>query len=157
MVTFGREMHVEEAVQVVEFMVAGRIMASQSTREPIPPIATMQELGAKSLGGARFCLCGFFFPILGRRIGFERMEETSRDCGYFIDGGKKRSFVGLRWFIKASDLSHELQRCSANLFVIHWWIEVEERLDISAHAARPPSKRQGGRENYSATPIEFRR
>ena len=63
------------------------------------------------------------------------MEKTRGDGGDFIDRGQERSLVGLRWFVKAADLSHELQRRCANLLGIDWRIEVEESFDIPAHGA----------------------
>ncbi len=52
---------------------------------------------------------------------------------------RKRSFIRLRRLSEAADLSHELKRCRPNLVIRNWRIEVEEHLDISAHAPIMPS------------------
>src|ERR1700731_2956678 len=62
----------------------------------------------ESLGGSSFRLCCLFFPILRRRVGFERTEKTTRDAGYLIDGSQKRGLVRLRWLVNPADFSHEL-------------------------------------------------
>src|ERR1700724_2738050 len=80
----------------------------------------------ESLGGASFRLCCLFFPILRRRVGFERTEKTTRDAGYLIDGSQKRGLVRLRWLVKPADFSHELKRSRSNLFVGDWRIEIEK-------------------------------
>src|SRR6266478_1621875 len=92
---------------------------------------------AESLGGASFGLGRLFFPILGRRGGFERTEETSRHAGYFIHGSLERSLVGFRRLVKTADFSHELQRGSLNLFGSNRRIEVKEGFDIPAHFTWP--------------------
>ena len=60
----------------------------------------------------------------------------SRDVGYLIDRGQKRFFVGLRGFAKTADLSHELERRSANLFGCNWRVKVIKSFDIPAHAGK---------------------
>jgi len=87
----------------------------------------------ESLGGASFRLCCLFFPILRRRVGFERTEKTTRDAGYLIDGSQKRGFVRLRGLVKPADFSYKLKRSCLNLFVGDWRIEIEKSLDIPAH------------------------
>src|ERR1700719_3003297 len=74
----------------------------------------------ESLGGASLRLCCLFFPILRRRVGFERTEKTTRDAGYLIDGSQKRGFVRLRGLVKAADFSYQLKRSCLNLFVGDW-------------------------------------
>src|SRR5208283_4988657 len=91
------------------------------------------DSSAKSLRRPSFRLRGLFFPILRQRGGFERTQKTGRDLGYFIDGSQKRAFVGLRGFVKTTDLPHELERSSSNLCVSYWRIEIEEGFDIPAH------------------------
>src|ERR1700677_3477674 len=63
------------------------------------------------------------------------MQQTGRDRSYFVDGSQERSFVGLRRFVKAADLSHELQRSGSNLLGVDRRIEVEQGFDISAHCS----------------------
>src|SRR5260370_17489591 len=87
----------------------------------------------ESLCGASRRSCGFFFPILGWCIGFERMEKTGRNVSYFINGGQERGFVCLRGFVKTADFSHELECSSSGFFRSYGRIEVEEGFDIPAH------------------------
>src|SRR5258708_32111589 len=87
----------------------------------------------ESAGRASFRLCCLFFPILRRRVGFERTEKATRDAGYFIDGSQKRGFVRLRRLVKPADFSYKLKRSCLNLFVGDWRIEIEKSLDIPAH------------------------
>jgi hypothetical protein len=89
--------------------------------------------GSTSRRSASFRLCRLFFSILRRCVGFERTEKTSRDPCNGIDCGQERGFVSLRRPIKTADLSHELERSSANLIGIDRRLEVEEGFDIPAH------------------------
>jgi hypothetical protein len=63
----------------------------------------------------------------------QRTEKPTRDFGYFIDGSLKRRFVCLRRFAKTADFPHELKRGIPNLFLSNGWIEIEKKLDVSAH------------------------
>src|SRR5208283_4640359 len=103
---------------------------------------------AESLGGASPGLGGFFFPILRRRVGVERMEKTRRDGGDFIDRGEERSFVCFRRLVETCDFSHELKRSRPNLLVGNGRIEVEEGFDIPAHTVRPPSAMANRPEHF---------
>jgi hypothetical protein len=64
---------------------------------------------------------------------FRAKEEDALRAGDFVYGSQERGFICLGWFVKAADLSHELERSSANLFVRNRRIKVEKSLDISAH------------------------
>src|ERR1700676_1445034 len=88
---------------------------------------------AESFSRARPGLRGLFFSILRRSVRFQRTEQSSRCSCYFVNGSRERRLVGLRRFIKAGDLSHELQRRSSNLVLINGRIEIEKSLNISAH------------------------
>jgi hypothetical protein len=95
-------------------------------------------LRAKPFSGSCFRLSGFLFPILWRCAGIERTEKAHRGRGDFIDCNLECGFVRLRWFVKAGDLSDELNRGGSNLFIGDGWIEVEQSPDIPAHAVSPP-------------------
>ena len=97
--------------------------------------AGLGGLKYESLSGARFSLCGLFFPILRWRVRFEGMNETRRDPGYFIDSGQERSLIGSRRFVKTADFSHELKRRSPNLFGGDGRIKIEKCFDIPAHSS----------------------
>jgi hypothetical protein len=53
--------------------------------------------------------------------------------GYLINRRKERTLVCFRRLTKPADLSDELEGRVPNLCVCGWWVEVEERFDISAH------------------------
>src|SRR5690606_21530685 len=55
------------------------------------------------------------------------------DGGDFVDGFIERGFVRLRRSGGSANLAHELERGGANLLVGGWRLEVEQRLDVSAH------------------------
>jgi len=90
-------------------------------------------LSWKSLRVSSFGLCRLFFPILWRRIGFERTEKLGRDGGNSIDCSQERLLIRLRWLVKSADLSDELEGGISNLVSSDGWIEVEKYFDISAH------------------------
>ena len=96
---------------------------------------------AESLRSARFRFCGFFFSSLRRCVGFERMEQTSRDTGDFIDCSQERRFVCFGRFVKPADFSYELERSSPNLLGSDRRIEVEKGFDIPAHSLAEISRK----------------
>src|SRR5690606_3763893 len=63
----------------------------------------------------------------------ERSDQATRRCRHFIDRAIERFFVRLRRFIESAQLAYELQRCGPNLDFGGRRVEVEERLDVSAH------------------------
>jgi hypothetical protein len=67
---------------------AGALYRQIATQTGGPQIFFFPAAGssAESLCSASFRLRGLFLSILRRRVGFERMEKTGRDGGYFIDG-----------------------------------------------------------------------
>src|SRR3712207_1676259 len=50
-----------------------------------------------------------------------------------VQGGITGGFVGSGWLVEAADLAHILQRCRADFFVVHGWLESEQGLDVSTH------------------------
>ncbi len=87
----------------------------------------------ESYGRAGFGFRGFFFAILGRGTGFERLQKPEGNTRYFIDGSEKRGFVGLRRLVKAGNLAHKLQRSGADLVRTDRRVEVVKRFDVPAH------------------------
>jgi len=77
----------------------------------------MTQSGAESAKGASFGFGSHFFPLPGRRGGFERRQKTGRDGGYFIHRSQERGFVFPGRFGKTADLAHELKGGGSNLFV----------------------------------------
>ena len=81
--------------------------------------------GAEAFGGTGFGFGGFFFAILWRGVGIERMEEARGAGSDFIDRGEEAGFVGLGGLIKAGDLADELEGGGADLLIGYRGIEVE--------------------------------
>jgi hypothetical protein len=48
----------------------------------------------------------------------------------------ERLLVGARGAIHAAQFSDELQRRGADFLVSRWWLEIGERLDVSAHGSQ---------------------
>jgi hypothetical protein len=94
---------------------------------------------AKSFRGASFRLGGFFFSISWRRIGFERLNQPHRDRSYIVDRSEECRFVRFRRLVETGNFSDELQRCSADFVVGDGRIEIEKRLNVSAHFLIPRS------------------
>jgi hypothetical protein len=92
-----------------------------------------EQLIAKSFGGSGFRFSGFFFSIFWGCSCLEGMQQPPRDARYLLDCAKKRGFICLGRLVEAGDFSYELQGSCAHLFVSDWWIEIEERFDVSAH------------------------
>jgi hypothetical protein len=87
----------------------------------------------KSCRRASFRFGRYFLAILGRRSGFERMNQTSRHSGYFVHSRQKCGFVGLGRLVKTGNLSHELQRRSSYLISRDRRNKIEKGFDVSAH------------------------
>lgn len=96
---------------------------------------------AESFCGASFRLGRFFVTASRRSAGFQRVQEPGGDGCNLIDRGQKCAFICLGRFVKAADLSHELQRSGSNFIGRNRWIEIEENLDIPAHACNLTTKR----------------
>ena len=95
------------------------------------PPATEDEIHASALQFVRK-LSGFSRPSQANEAAFDRA----------VEGG----LVGLRRPAETGQLSHELQRRSADLVLCRGRLEIEQRLDVAAHfsslpgAVRRPSK-----------------
>jgi hypothetical protein len=61
------------------------------------------------------------------------VQETQRDGRDIIDCFLEAGFVGFRRLIEAGNLAHKLQRCGLNFLFGNRRIEIEKRLDVSAH------------------------
>src|SRR3984885_14127458 len=77
------------------------------------------------------------------------MQQTSRDAYNLVNRGVERGFVGLRRFVEAGDLSHELERGRSDLVLSDRRIEVEKNFDIAAHALRPPCRNSANSSIFS--------
>jgi hypothetical protein len=74
-----------------------------------------------------------FFAVPRGRVCHKGVQKVSGSGRYLVNGHKKCSLVGLRWFVEAAYFPHELQCSPVNLFVRHGRFEVEEGLDVSTH------------------------
>lgn len=90
---------------------------------------------SKSFLSACAGLGSFFFAVPGWRGGLERLEQSLRAGGNFIDRCIERGFVRARWLVESGDLSHELERCIPDFIGCDRRVEVEQVLYISAHLA----------------------
>jgi len=93
----------------------------------------LKDSSAESLSGSSFGFGCFLFAVSRRSVGFERMEKARRYIGYLIDSSQERRLICVRWFVKTTDLSYELQRSGLNLFRSDGRIEIEKGFDIPAH------------------------
>src|SRR5262249_13183483 len=93
--------------------------------------------GAKANRGPRFCFGGLFFAVLGWSGGLQGAQQARRNAGYFVDSGFEGLLIGLGRLGEATDFAHELQRGGVNLPGRDGWVEIEQRLDISAHGIFP--------------------
>ncbi|HEY2107736.1 MAG TPA: hypothetical protein VGH29_18195 [Candidatus Binataceae bacterium] len=100
----------------------------------ITSISRAELSNSKSLHGAGLGFCGLLLPIPGRRVSFQRTKKTTRYPCYLIDGGQKRTFIRLRWFVETADFSDELERRRSDLFVGDGRLEIKKDFDIPAHS-----------------------
>ena len=98
-----------------------------------------QISSAESLRRSSLCFRRFYGSIPRRRARLERVEKTRRYRRDFIHRRQKARFVHFRRFVNSTYLSHELQRRRPNLFRGNGRLEVEQRLDVSAHGMDPGS------------------
>jgi hypothetical protein len=89
----------------------------------------------ESFDGASLCPHGFFEPILGWRIRFERAQQTGRSTSYLIYSSIEGDFVCFGRLVETADFSDELKRSGANLFGSDRRIKIEKRSDVPAHFA----------------------
>ena len=109
----------------------------ERTRGSFPDQSAALILGladrSKSLLSACAGLGSFFFTVPGWRAGLERLEQSLRACGDFVDRCIERGFVRARWLIESGDLSHKLERCIPNFIGCDRRVEVEQVLYVAAH------------------------
>src|SRR3954469_17061349 len=91
-------------------------------------------LGSREpLGGARPSALRLDLTVLRRRVRHEAVDQCPSRFGDLVDGAGKSFLVRLRRLREAADLADVLERCVANLFLGRDRLEVEERMDVSAH------------------------
>src|SRR5262249_27586362 len=113
---------------------------------------------AKAEGGAAPCAGGLDGAVArgGRRE--KRGEQLPRHLGSAADGVREGRLVRPRGPGEAGELAHELECGRADLVVGDGRLEVEERLDVSAHAnGLPASNERYGAPAREAAPSGGRR
>jgi hypothetical protein len=98
------------------------------------PVGSSAHSIAEPRRGASFRFGCFFFTVFRWRRRFERMQEATRSCGYFVDGSLERGLIRFRRFVKTADFPYKLERSIPNLFRSNWRIKVEKRFDVPAHS-----------------------
>src|SRR6185503_13141551 len=90
------------------------------TRGPIPErkrrLPTRLACG-KAPSGAGAGFEDFDFPITRRSIGYERIEQLTRDTSHAIDRPLECCLVRFCWMGEAAQLAHELQCRGADFLV----------------------------------------
>jgi hypothetical protein len=65
------------------------------------------------------------------------MNERSRGLADLFDCVVESSFICFRGLIETAELAYKLERRGADFVLRSRWLEVEKRLDISAHGLPP--------------------
>src|SRR6185312_8824 len=106
----------------------------------------MEEVSAEPHPRALTRLFRLDFAIAGGRAGVQGGQEPPCRVCDFTDRAVEGGLIGLRRPAETGQLSHELQRRSADLVLCRGRLEIEQRLDVAAHfsslpgAVRRPSK-----------------
>jgi hypothetical protein len=143
----GRPEPVKREVGFLQLWMEGAFWHRQQTRQFLVPRAILPGCGRQVSGSEPECRTslgpgGLMVPVLRRGMCFQRPQKTRRDGGYVIDRGQERVFVCPGWLIKTADFSYELKRCGPNFLGGYRRIEVEKRLDVSAHGDEPSNYRR---------------
>lgn len=93
--------------------------------------------GVEAAFHARASLSGFFVTGFGRCAGFQSLEQAGRGRRDLLDGRSESRFVGFRRFMKAGDLTDELESGGLDLRTGCGRLEIEEGFDVAAHRFRP--------------------
>src|SRR6266705_1730245 len=94
---------------------------------------TVQKTSSEAQPRALARLLRLDFAIAGGRAGVQRSQEPPRGVRHFIDRAVEGGLIGLRRPAETGQLSHELQRGSADLVLGRGRLEIEQRLDVAAH------------------------
>src|SRR5205085_2829805 len=92
----------------------------------------------ESLRRSRARASCFDLAIFRLGAGLERLQQSLRDLGHLADGSIEGRFIRLRRFGETADLSHELQRCGADLVFGCGRFKVEQCFDVAAHGTWSP-------------------
>src|SRR2546427_7558514 len=87
----------------------------------------------ESLDSASSSARGFNITISRPRLGHQRIQQSPSGRGHLPHRAIERCLVGPCRFCKAGEFPHELERGVADLLVGRRRVEVEQRLDVSAH------------------------
>jgi hypothetical protein len=122
------------------------------TRNLSPGAAGFHSI-TKSRRATSLRLRRLFFSTPRRRIRFQRTKQTRRSAGHLLNRRQKSRLVRLRWLVASADLSHILQRSSADLLIRHRRLEVEKHLDIAAHISAPRYMSYSRRRSSASPPM----
>jgi hypothetical protein len=98
---------------------------------------------------AFFCLLSLNFAIARGRMRVKRSQKTPRGGRHLLDREIEGSRISLRRLVEARQLAHELQRGSVDFLIRRRRLEIEQRLDVSAHFDHPETKHSGKRQAYA--------
>ena len=76
-------------------------------------------------------------PLARKVFSFVLCALIGGYAGYFIEGCQERRFIGLGRLCEAAYFAYELERSGSDFFVGDRRIEIEKRLDVSAHTVAP--------------------
>src|SRR5207245_2157868 len=89
------------------------------------------------------------------RAGVQRGQEPPRGVRHIIDRAVEGGLIGLRRPAEAGQLSHELQRRSADLVLGRGRLEIKQRLDVAAHFSSLPGAGRTSSEERSTEPKSY--
>src|SRR5207244_5559724 len=117
-----------------------RSVQTDARARPARPAGRRRRVGASALareadGRAGPAALGLDLAVLRLRGGDERLEQPARGLRHLVDGPRERLLVGARRLREAADLANVLERGVPYFLVGGRRLEVEERVDVSAHAA----------------------
>lgn len=94
------------------------------------------RLRRKTFGGSRFSSFGFEIAIPGLSRRHERRDQRSRRVGDLFNRSIERRLIRFGGGVESAELADELKGRRADFLFRRRRIEVEQRLDVSAHACR---------------------
>src|SRR5436309_1474873 len=99
-------------------------------------VDTQNAIGSRapeSLENASSSARGFNLTISRPRLGHQRIQQSPSGRGHLPHGAIERCLVGPWRFCEAGEFPHELEGGVEDLLVGRRRVEVEQRLDVSAH------------------------
>src|ERR1700738_1194095 len=82
-------------------------------------------------------LLGLDLAVARRGMGMQRNQQAPGRIGNFRDRAVEGCLVGLRRLVEAGKFPHELQRGGVDFILGRGRLEIEQRLDVTAHLSSP--------------------